>query len=105
MLKEYSAISWTQEIADMFVASMTKHGLVSDEVLFSSIGESRCREWAVENCEDPYTVEYISNDNNWKRAVLIARYGEEKGVRKYMTEHLDIDPGLVDQFFEVVDTL
>ena len=99
-MKEYNTIEYTQEIAKRFVGWMTEGGLVSDEVLFSSIGESWCRDWAVQNALDQGcepTAEFIQDDENWKRAVLVARYGREVGIRKYYEEHTDFDQDLVEK--------
>ncbi len=87
----YNVDTLIQAFAKAFVEYMTKSAIVSDNVLFSSIGASACREVMKlgfnSRCNDE-TVKKIFNDvmdrdENWKMHVLTARYGKKKGMIKF----------------------
>jgi hypothetical protein len=83
------------DVVEAFATAYVKYtmgsGLVSDEVLFSSIGESNTRKamrGGVEQRLSPEDYETVKdvlfNDDLWKLAVLKARYGKEQGELKFI---------------------
>lgn len=94
--------------AKAFVKYMTASGLVSDEVLISSIGTRFCREAMVLGLKDVVarqkdaTPEVVRNqqivikqcedDGNWETAIMFARYGHRKDYMEIVGKRLGFTP-------------
>lgn len=86
--------SVARDFVRAFIIYMTKNAMVSDEVLFSSIGENNFREAVIlgapEQFNDKEFAEaFIRNiKDSWEYLVLTERYGHEEGYRKSLVRDL-----------------
>lgn len=89
--EQFDAFDLINCFAKSYVKHATSQSLVSDEVLFSSIGSSHVRKAMIlgvqERIKDESTLnifkDVIDSDAFWKQSVLRARYGVKEGARKF----------------------
>lgn len=83
--RECSPFTMVEAFAKSFVKHMLEGGLVSDDVLISSIGESHLREAMVGGARERFGDKFAETcgyDSLWQDAVLAARYDEQTAFIK-----------------------
>ena len=75
--------------ADAYVKHTASTGIVSDDVMFSSIGADRCRSIMLRfvmdvmpEADKEVAKRVVTDDANWEVAVLTARYGKRQAYIK-----------------------
>lgn len=110
--ESFNAYTLVSCFAKAYVEHTTKGAIVSDEVLFSSIGSAKVREAMLlgfrEQCKDApeetkaIFEDVLTDDNNWVMEVLYARYGKRDGFVK-MQRRLGSSEETIEKMLQVMD--
>lgn len=102
---EFNGYMLLDAFAKAYVDYATKSGLISDDVLVSSIGASSCRAALMEGIREKFTgevrdtfLDIAQEDGLWAQAVMVSRHGWQKGREIFFREY----SGYPDELVEMI---